>query len=473
MVHPTAAPPGGYIVNSANHGRRGKCAAWQLTILCIIFSATVIGITMDAAAPSAQAAAPSACWENRFFSGYQDTFAGPITHVGKLAYTAGAGPFSYSPGSQASVDVRAINLPKRYVWWVDGWSPTPFDDSPVGLVHVKNFVVVAARTGLNNLDAQYRGIAMRAYTLGNPVPIWNDRCTGGATLSYEPNGPHDALLAFGENAVVAGNCDPTETGVLSGLLRAYNAQTGTVAWQVVDASVTQLGIARDSTHIFDLVLTTSGSLALRAYDGASGALLWQATPVTPSGDMLRATHITAGSNQVFVAVRTSSGGVVTRKLFAFHASSGVQAWEVDPAHDVESLAVLHRRLFVAQSGNNAFARAYRASTGVLLWEDAPGSATDPYLGQVVATGPRIVLFAGTRFQMSLEDASHIVVRAYTPRGHFLWEQGETTTAKLDATAHDVAWVHGLTIVSGMTGSVSPGAYGTHDGIVRICRSSHH
>ena len=208
-------------MNAGNHSQRSS-AAWRRPLIFAVYMATVIGIGTALTGQPAQSAARSACWTDRFSLGL-DGFAGPITTVGMRAYVAGAGSFMASPSSRAAVRIRAYNLAGRRIAWIDNWTPSPFDNSPVGIAHVRHVVVVAARTGLNTLQAEFHSLALRAFAGGNGHVLWEDRCAGelpGPPSSGPPYGPHDALLAFGNDVVVAGNCDPNETGNVNGLLRS-------------------------------------------------------------------------------------------------------------------------------------------------------------------------------------------------------------------------------------------------------------
>ena len=444
-------------MNAGNHSQRSS-AVWRRPFLFAVFIAIAVAISTCLTAPSAYSAPRSACWEDHLYLGFESAFIGPITAAGGKVFVAGAGPFTGSPSSHAAIYVRAYNLSARRSLWENVWHPTGKDNWPTGIVHTPGVIVTAAETGLYVTGSiPDLGLALSAYSVGSGRPLWDDRCPIGSPLRGQPRGPNDALLALGHDVIVAGNCDPNETGVTSGLLRAYDARKGTIAWQVIDPSVTQLSIANDFTRVFDLVLDTSGNLTLRAYDGASGAALWET--VVPNSLV---NHIVAGDGRVFVA---------GSQIIALDGASGALEWTVTPANSVQSLAERRGRLFIAENGDNILAAAYSARTGTLLWQVNPGSETPPFTAEDVAAGRDVFLVAGTREDTTVESASHLVVRVYSLNGKLLSENGEPTTSKIDATVFDVAWAHGFSIVSGMIGHEEP-PYGIREGVVRICGPTH-
>lgn len=169
------------------------------------------------------------------------------------------------------------------------------------------------------------------------------------------------------------------------MVRAYDAATGAVLW-TDDLHHGSYDWARRLAAAGERVFVagTLGdgaldrALAVRAYDAATGALAWAAEPgQLAAPEVIPA--IAASADRVFV------GGVVdgTTRVLAYDAASGDVVWtrELAGADTFGALALAPGRVVAtARNGQTLSIHTYDAATGDLLWqrEDAlPGDAGAP------------------------------------------------------------------------------------------------
>lgn len=404
----------------------------------------MLGLSSNAA----RAAAGSIRWEDRFDLRYTFPVPPPIVVnssavIGKVYYVAGAFPFLGSPGSNANIHVRAYNIGKGNLRWESIWAPTGSDDAAVGLVAASRVVVVAGRTGLNS--AGNNAFVVQAFSAAGGALLWGDKC--GA---FGPSGA-TAITSAAYRVFVAGSCAPAADGN-TGLLRAYQADTGKLLWEVRDGS-TPLVLAAAGGRLFEATIDASRNLMLRAYDPVSGVLLWEIQPGTQGTQIV--TRITAGGSAVYLAWESSTGGAVTRGIAAYDASTGAGLWQVDPWDRVTALRWDAFRLFAGHAGGDTLLTAYDTRNGTVLWQDQPGSTPASFSAEDVTVGGGRVFVVGNSFSSSTEAAPNWLVRAYTLQGRLLWEDNEPSSAMLPADATNAVWGAGSLIAAGSTGRDSP------------------
>jgi len=125
------------------------------------------------------------------------------------------------------------------------------------------------------------------------------------------------------------------------------------------------------------------------------------------------------------------------------------------------LTVLRKKVFVVEQGDTVLAAAYAASSGALLWEDAPGTTSVQFAGSAIAASGKQVIVAGSAFDHSVESAPNFLVRAYDLKGTLLWQDDAPTTAPLGADALDVVSIDGFVAASGTEGNLTPPFGSTH------------
>jgi hypothetical protein len=221
----------------------------------------------------------------------------------------------------------------------------------------------------------------------------------------------------------------------SGLVRSYHQITGTVAWE--DAFNPTVGNNEVlATAISGNLLYTAGQIStgdtpfwnVRAYHAESGQLLWQ-DQLNSDGFAAVANAVAVGTDRVYVAggvVLPPDGDSAAWLVRAYDGLSGAVLWQ-DQLHvpgmtlEGRAIAVRGNTVFVAGGsfavtpGRSWVVRAYRASDGQLLWEDISGGAGEN-LAKAIAVGDRGIFVAG-----KLESDLGLV-RAYDQdTGAVTWE----------------------------------------------------
>lgn len=177
----------------------------------------------------------------------------------------------------------------------------------------------------------------------------------GGPISYP-------LIAESKVFVTVGNQTPTG-GYLGSSVYALDAATGATLWGPIDLLSTRgwSNLAYDSGRIF--ALNYDG--IMRAFDAASGALLWQ-------------TQLTLGPNQVwaFSSPPTALGGFVYTAgariggaVYAVSQQDGSIKWTALVENgDVSSPAVSADGVYVSYKCNQAY--DFSPATGNLIWHHA-------------------------------------------------------------------------------------------------------
>jgi outer membrane protein assembly factor BamB len=146
--------------------------------------------------------------------------------------------------------------------------------------------------------------------------------------------------------LIAGN----KVFVLAGvMLHALNAQNGATLWGPIEVGVSR-GLAYESNRVF--AINFNG--LLRAYDASTGTQLWTRQL----------------SGQAFTSPPTAMGGTVyvggVSTLYAVNASDGTVKWSVPNAGgDQSAPAVTTNALYVSYSCNNAW--AIGPAAGNVIW----------------------------------------------------------------------------------------------------------
>ena len=286
--------------------------------------------------------------------------------------------------------------------------------------------------------------------------LWEDR--------YDRAGGTDvpaywAVAAAGNRVFVAGG-STNSSGDLDLLVRAHDASTGTLLWSDefdhAGGEDYAWAVTEKAGRVFvsGSVSNAAGTLVLviRAYDSRTGALLWQDL-LDPGGGLLNRFEYLATSGDTVFAVGTmrkspGNGDWIVR---AYDMSTGALVWQdqFDRAgrnDRARSVAVAGDRVVVggisARPGDFGlfYVRAYDASNGALLWQDAaPGVFGDAV--NVVADGRRAFVSGTVLSSIDPVVNQDWLVRAYdATTGRLLWEDSrDTAGGRTDRDTFDVAW----------------------------------
>lgn len=277
-------------------------------------------------------------------------------------------------------------------------------------------------------------VGLRAQSHPVRGPIWQN------TGQPEPIGAGLAIAVSNDVVVASGNVC-TASSSCDWFVRAMDPDTGATRWEDrlnpggFDRSQ---GVIIDGGRVIasgwfqvpiDPVTRTGGfDFVVRAYDAASGTLLWQQRVDRGTTDF--AESLAAADGRVFAVGRVrgaSSGSDFT--IFAFDAATGMELWEsVTNVFQVDiafSVAADRDAVFVAGPVRNRTAllvRAHDARTGAVRWEDEIPD------GQMFVTQPnRLATEAGTLYLAAAVNTPNgdqdALVRAYDQRsGAIRWTQ---------------------------------------------------
>lgn len=204
--------------------------------------------------------------------------------------------------------------------------------------------------------------------------LWQDTVVGTSSGSTA-----DEVVTTGDLVVAGGKIqigDHTEA-----LIRAYDATSGTLRWEsqphVVDATEAISALAEADGRVFATVTvhrftTASEPWVVRAFDAATGTLLWEEDREESRAE--RATGLAAVGGRLVVAGRLSAGEEGTSTVVrAYDAATGTLLWQdVGDSDafrlDTSIVATRDGRVFVGDSSPpNTRIRAYDTASGVRLW----------------------------------------------------------------------------------------------------------
>ncbi|HEV8702090.1 MAG TPA: PQQ-binding-like beta-propeller repeat protein [Candidatus Polarisedimenticolia bacterium] len=364
---------------------------------------------------SAFAATGDITWLNRIDLGWEKTYAGPITADRGKIFAAGAGPFRFSPSSDAMIHVVGYDNRTGQILWHNVCLGTHWDDHAKDITARGGMVFVA---GIGNLNTAYPGkaILVCAFDADTGVRVWEDRRDG--------EGSTQAIVAHAGRVFVSGGW-PTRP-----VLRAYDAETGVVAWEAeAGGSISPYSdvggsIAIHGNLVFAMGRDAAGGLHLRAYDAQTGAPSWETEPLGDT-ESARSLHVAASAGVVFAVVTDAAGP----RMSGFDADTGAPLWQTDTGGPVAALAAEGGRVFASGVGSGL--RAYAAASGEILW-DSPGG------GMKIAAGGGTVSVVGGSVQSF--DAAN---------GERLMQAGISGSIE---NGGGIAWSSGRVFTSGTTWS---------------------
>jgi outer membrane protein assembly factor BamB len=340
-------------------------------------------------------------WEDQIdFSGGMDT-ARSVTLSGNTAVVAGVATV------RRGLDfvVRGYDVRSGAVSWTDQTAAFSGLSTAVFVTSAGSNVFAA---GYTPSTVCCTDIFVRAYDARTGDVLWDDIFDkGGDDL---PQG-----IAASPNVVaVVGYGGNTTTPFVDFLVRAYDAATGSVLWEdqvdtgrFVDDAAWAVAIEGNRVFVAGTTSTLSGhDMILRVYEATTGALIWQ---LRRPGTFPMS--VAASSGRVFVAGITDD---LTFFLGAYSAVSGDVRWEDTTGSGFFVDVKLQGRRVVAVGpmlGNGSLVRVYDAHTGVIDWEDStsPPPGFSELFSAVDVSNKAVYVAGGTGADFL---HSEFLVRAY-------------------------------------------------------------
>lgn len=307
--------------------------------------------------------------------------------------------------------VRAYDVPTGAFLWQNVWhAGQGIDvDHPTGIFASPTVVLVVGYS--ENATRDGLATVVRAYDPLNGDILWEDRAgsTGVDEVGW-------SIAANRNRVFVAGTISPTSDASLRDVfVRAYDAQSGNVVWEVTQQSVSATKLVLASGRLL-VAGSSAENTYLAAFSAATGALIWQDT-VPTSGFVA---DIAIGGSRVAAGINSGSQLIVR----TYDLNTGVVEWEdrsaVQPGffNRVSAVAINNNAVFAAGSsgqdfGNSEFlVRAFDARTGLTLWEDH--SHPSPQTSAVdLALGKFRLFVAGRAVSSSTSD--NFLIRTYDVR----------------------------------------------------------
>jgi WD40 repeat protein len=233
------------------------------------------------------------------------------------------------------------------------------------------------------------GVGQRAVTVPGGTQVWAQRF-GGAHLSATT----PSVAASPDRAVVyvTGITTKTSIGLRNEVTVAYNAATGKQLWLARyqgtgrhprgGVGVPSITVSPDGATVYvagDLARGAKNDYLVIAYNAATGAQRWVATPLTfASIAQYRAVAVSPDSRTVYITGTQDFVGSAAFRSYdtiALNAATGGTVWDTQTKfpkrvpHTLTSIAVSPDGATVFIGGSSGTV-AYDAATGAQLWLDA-------------------------------------------------------------------------------------------------------
>jgi hypothetical protein len=336
-------------------------------------------------------------WDEQFDAAGGGDIARAIAVTGKTVVVTGG----TSTAAGTEMAVRSYNKKTGRVRWSDSAPLVNGVQTAVYATRVAG-VVYTAGYAPNGVGSD---IAFHAYDANTGAHLWQDVLDRG-----RDDFPRD-LAASQAAVVVVGYGGNTPGRNVDLLVRAYHPVTGQVLWD------DQIDTDGQSDDAFRVGLTdtqvivggmtsigTTRTLILRAYDVATGALSWDVreTDFSPTALTIRGGRVFVGGSSATLATTRAYKATTGKLLWQDQGSSGtVRDMQVRAGQLVE-VGNFGVRLMDVKSGDAA-------------WESP--SAASEFLS-MVELGASAIYIAGSSGN---EFASESVVRAYDYSGNAIWE----------------------------------------------------
>jgi outer membrane protein assembly factor BamB len=282
------------------------------------------------------------------------------------------------------------------------------------------------------------GTVHKAWWVDSDIAVLAVDARTGARLwaqQYDLAGGRDSIhgIAVRGNRVFIGGRVEAALDSFHSLVRAYDARTGKLLWEDLDDTV---GSSADDIAVWGNRVFVAGSdsnpagygtdVLVRAYGPKTGARLWQSryNREEDIDSNERPEQLALSRGRLFVTAATIPGNSYI--LIAFEGKTGALLWDAGKVIDegfFDNMAASRAGVFLAGS-TEGFGFSYRvyahdARTGVPLWGDQidpPVSGAYAYAHDVAVQGPRVfVCGSADRSGPSEETGTDFVVRAYASR----------------------------------------------------------
>ncbi len=301
--------------------------------------------------------------------------------------------------------VRGYDAFTGTLLWNSVWD-TGRDDFPQGIVAGPGAVVVVGYGG--DSAGHALNFIVRAYDPLTGAVLWEDRVERQDLDAAAWN------VAITRNRVVVAGTVTTTSSARDLLVRAYNAASGALDWEITRPSTNPETIKALAGRVF-LAGSSSNHSYVGAFDARSGALLWEDEATDPSSSFR---DIAVDGNRV-VAVGSSGSALLVRA----YDVGGVMEWEartsVPPGYSDSGITVALNSTVVYVGGNSSqdfvysemLVQSYDAATGTLLWDDRSHRSATPTTAVDMALGKNRLFVAGYTSGVGTD----FVIRAYDVR----------------------------------------------------------
>lgn len=402
------------------------------------------------ACTSAWSSPGDTAWTSTYDPGGEPSSMNAMTVSGTTAYAAISGPYNGEPSSHADIHLRAYDIPTGALLWEDVWTSTGQLDNSVSDIAASGgrVFIVAVRGVPGTFNFRSYEWAVRAYVGNSGTVLWEDHCPGGGA---------DRVVATSRWVYVAGACTTGATQTVR--IRAYAAATGKLRWErrIPDMySLSAIALAGDELVVTGIEDLTAQSLLVRAYDVIRGRLRWQRRPELPQGAVVSGSYLAADGRVAYLGWWSDHGdGTSTGTVAAYESTRGRLRWQSHLDGPVTGLALAPGWLYVAKAGGESMVSAYGANSGLLRWQDSPGTPAAPCRASAVTVGGNQLFVAGSAYHPLHETASNFLVRAYTLGGTLLWADDVPTQAKYPANVWEIGWSDGFAVMGGTSGFFQP------------------
>jgi len=371
-----------------------------------------------------------------------------ITLSGKAAIVVGNGGVPLEGADESDLVIEALGRATGAVRWMDQTYLSIGTVEPMFVATHKNHAYVVGT--LRPQDDLRSAFLVRAYDVPTGVLLWENVWHAGQGIDTDHP---TAILASPTSVLVVGYSENATRDGLATVVRAYHPESGDILWEdrAGRTGVDEIGRAvaanRNRVFIAGTISATTSSLRdlfVRAYDASSGDVVWEVTQqsVTP-------TKLLLASGRLIVA----GSAALNTFLATFSAATGALIWQdtVPTSGFVADVAVSGSRIAAGiNSDSQSAVRVYDLSTGIVQWEDRaaiqPGSFNRV---SAVAINNDAVFAAGSSGRVF--GNSDFTVRAYDAgSGIVLWDDHSHSSPQ--STAVDLALGKFRLFVAGYTSS---------------------
>jgi outer membrane protein assembly factor BamB len=346
--------------------------------------------------------------------------------IAKKVVVAGTGVFT--AGWVENVDtgfdwlVRAHDAKTGTLLWQDLFDSDGQDDLPADIAVEKSRVFVVG-------NANSHSWFVRAYDEKTGSILWQDELNRGHGFNTA-----SAVVTSGQQVFVAGAV-AEHNFKINLLVRAYDAETGTLLWEksqepptgfigLIVAFTNPMAIDGETIFLAGLALDAgfASDLIVWSFDTHTGELSWQDHVVDP-GDSDGPFTLVAIHGKVFVSGNVGNWGVVR----SYDAESGSLLWQQRgdeggfPFLGADSGYVVVASE-TCSSDCDLTVRTYDAHSGGILWVDHPIRLDDQF-GSNVMIKDRTVFVLSDDQPAGDIDLARLLIRTYDiSSGQLRWER---------------------------------------------------